>query len=135
MKKVLLSLLMATSLVACGEKTEAPKENTKPVVKIGVILPLSGNNSAMGEASKKAMLMAIADNTKQSNKYNYEIIFEDNQMITSKTAVIANKLININKVDVISLSFLLMVSLLLQLLKNIKFCIFVIHGRVKMFCH
>lgn len=97
--------MIATALSACGEKTEAPKENEKPVVKIGVILPLSGNNSAMGEASKKAMLMAIADNTKQSNKYNYEIIFEDNQMITSKTAVIANKLININKVDVISSFF------------------------------
>ena len=38
-------------------------------------------------------------------KYNYEIIFEDNQMITSKTAVIENKLININKVDVISSFF------------------------------
>ncbi len=35
MKKFLLSIMIATALTACGEKAETPKENGKPVVKIG----------------------------------------------------------------------------------------------------
>ena len=105
MKKIVLSLLMATSLVACGEKAEAPKENAKPVVKIGAILPLTGNSAAIGEASKKAMLMALEDRTKDTDKYKYEIIFEDNQMTPSKAAVATNKLITVDKVDALTSFF------------------------------
>ncbi|MBE6467951.1 MAG: ABC transporter substrate-binding protein [Alphaproteobacteria bacterium] len=105
MKKFLLSIMIATSLTACGEKTETPKENEKPVVKIGVVLPLSGSYAATGEAQKKAMLLALDDNVKESNKNKYAIIFEDNQMMPSKTAAVTNKLINIDKVDVLSSFF------------------------------
>ena len=105
MKKGLLGLVLALSLTACGDKAETPKENEKPVVKIGAILPLSGSYAATGEASKKAMLLALEDNIKENNKYKYEIIFEDNQMKPSKAAVITNKLVNADKVDVLSSFF------------------------------
>ena len=104
MKKLILSLCMVLALTACGEKAETPKENEKPVIKIGAILPLTGNLGAIGEASKKAIMMALEDNLKESNRYNYEIVFEDNQMSPAKTAIITNKLINIDKVDAL-LSF------------------------------
>ena len=100
MKKVLLSLLMATSLVACGEKAEAPKENEKPVVKIGVTLPLSGNNAVMGESYKNLFLMRL-DEVPENSKFKYEIIFEDDQFNVKKEIIAAQKLINIDKVDVI----------------------------------
>ncbi len=102
MKKVLLSLLMATSLVACGEKTEAPKENEKPVVKIGVSFPLTGNMSAIGNAAHKALRASIDDvNKNQNNKYYYELVVENDQMDPKQINSIAHKFIHNDKVNVI----------------------------------
>ena len=103
MKKFLLSIMMAFSLTACGEKTETPKENTKPVVKIGVILPLTGNSATLGEACKAGLLKAQKEN--KNLKYDYELIFENNLGTTAATAQAANKLIYQDNVDVV-VSFL-----------------------------
>ena len=105
MKKALFSLLMATSLVACGDKAETPKENTKPVVKIGAILPLSGNSATLGEACKAGLLKAQKETTLKNLKYDYELIFENNLGSTAATAQAANKLIYQDNVDVV-ISFL-----------------------------
>ena len=59
MKKVLLGLLLVLGLTACGEKAETPKENTKPVVKIGVLYPMSGNAAFFGDGAKKATALFI----------------------------------------------------------------------------
>ena len=90
MKKVLLNLLMATSLVACGEKTEAPKENGKPVIKIGVSLPLTGDSANVSEAVKASINMAWNEWYQKDTKYNYEVIFEDDALQTAKAATVAN---------------------------------------------
>ena len=100
MKKFLLSIMMATALSACGDKAETPKENTKPVVKIGVILPLSGNNTVMGESYKNLFLMRL-DEVTENSKFKYEIIFEDDQFNIKKEIIAAQKLINIDNVDVV----------------------------------
>lgn len=59
MKKI-LSLFVASALVltACDNKSEEHMKNGKPVVKIGVSLPLSGNLSPIGNAIKQALIMA-----------------------------------------------------------------------------
>ena len=72
MKKVLFSLMMAVVLTACGEKTETPKENTKPVVKIGAIFPLSGDSAESGEYARDALIMAMEDAKNQNLKYDPE---------------------------------------------------------------
>ncbi|MBE6467950.1 MAG: ABC transporter substrate-binding protein [Alphaproteobacteria bacterium] len=99
MKKVLLSLMMATSLVACGEKTEAPKENEKPVVKIGAVLPLTGNTSMLGESLKAGILAAVAD--RKDTKHKYEIVWEDDQHSPAKAVAAAHKLISSDKVNAV----------------------------------
>ncbi|MBE6447860.1 MAG: amino acid ABC transporter substrate-binding protein [Alphaproteobacteria bacterium] len=100
MKKVLLGLLLVLALTACGDKAETPKENTKPVVKIGVVLPLSGNNTVMGESYKNLFLMRL-DEVTENSKFKYEIIFEDDQFNIKKEIIAAQKLINIDNVDVV----------------------------------
>ena len=101
MKKGLLGLMLALSLVACGEKAEIPKENEKPVVKIGVILPLSGDNALIGKTLKGAVEVAINDLEKENTRYTYKAIFEDSQLRPTTAISIANKLANIDKVDAI----------------------------------
>ncbi len=101
MKKVLLSLLMATSLVACGEKTEAPKDNGKPTIKIGATLPLSGDLAYIGVGAKNALNMVMEKWQQKDTKYNYQIVYEDD-MVKPKQAVLnTNKFINVDKANVV----------------------------------
>ena len=88
MKKGLLSLVLALGLVACGEKAEAPKENEKPIIKIGATLPLTGDAAEAGQAAKAGLEMILADLQQKGLKYNYQLVFEDNQMNAMKTAPI-----------------------------------------------
>ena len=101
MKKVLFSLMIAATLTACGEKTEAPKENTKPVVKIGVIYPLNGDAVDFANSAKKAYSLFKKNIAKINTKYNYELIWEDSAMSPIKGANAAHKLINIDNVDAV----------------------------------
>ncbi len=101
MKKVLLALVLALGLAACGDKAEAPKENEKPVVKIGAIFPLTGNMAALGEGCKAGLLKAQKENERKNLKYKYELIFENNLGNPATTTHAANKLIHQDKVDII----------------------------------
>ena len=103
MKKLILSLLMATALTACGEK-EADKTaqaEIKPVIKIGATLPLTGDAAEAGQAAKGGLEMVLEDLSQKGLKYDYQLIFEDNQMNPLKTANNVNKLISADRVDAI----------------------------------
>ncbi|MBE6448588.1 MAG: ABC transporter substrate-binding protein [Alphaproteobacteria bacterium] len=99
MKKFLLSIMIATALSACGEKAETPKENEKPVVKIGAIFPLSGDSAESGEYARDALIMAMEDVKKQNLKYDYKALIEDDQFKSNLTAAIANKFIFQDKIN------------------------------------
>ncbi len=98
MKKVLLGLLMATALTACGEKAETPKENTKPVVKIGATLPLTGDLAYAGQNMKAAMELSLKDLDKTKLKYDYQLIFEDDAFELKKSQQNLTRMTDINKV-------------------------------------
>ncbi len=102
MKKLLFVFCMALALVGCKEekKTEA-NADTRPVVKVGVIAPLSGDAAIYGDAAKTASDMFLEEFNKKSSKFKYQVIFEDGQHKLSKQAVLAQKFINIDKVDVL----------------------------------
>ncbi len=101
MKKVLFGLLMATFLVACGEKAETPKENEKPVVKIGVLYPMSGNAAFFGDGAKKATALFFKHFNEKDAKFKYEILWEDTQANPAKAVLAVRKLIDYDKADVI----------------------------------
>ena len=104
MKKLLLSLCMVLALAACDNKKEETQTNNKPVIKIGAILPLTGDNSVVGTAVKSGILAAIEDKEKENLKYHYEAVFEDNQQSPAKSVTATNKLIMMDKANML-LSF------------------------------
>lgn len=68
-------------------------------VKIGVIYPLSGDGANFGAAAKITANIFMDDLQKHNPHYNYHLIWEDNQFKLPQTATVAQKLINIDKVD------------------------------------
>lgn len=99
MKKILYILCMALSLVACDNS----KKDDRPIVKIGVMLPMSGENAEFGKNSLYAVEFAAQDH--KDSPINFKIIFEDDMFTASKGAIIANKFINVDKVNAIVSSF------------------------------
>ncbi len=104
MRKILLSLCMVLALTACkDEPKDARKEDNRPVVKIGVMLPMSGEMAEFGENSRYAVEFAAEDH--KNSPIKFDIVFEDDTFTPSRAAVIANKFISIDKVDTIVTSF------------------------------
>lgn len=90
----LLILILTLAISSCARKT-----TEKQIIKFGVILPLSGSNAHTGEGVKNAVEM-LKPELKNKN-YDYEIIYEDDQLNPKMTSNSANKLITFDKVDAI----------------------------------
>lgn len=103
MKKLILSLCMALALTACGEKdTNKTAEATeKPVVKVGVLYPMSGDAAFLGDSAKKAADLFFKEFDTSKAKYKYELVWEDSQANPAKGVMAARKLIDYDHVDVI----------------------------------
>ena len=101
MKKWLLSLCMILALVACKDEKN---EVTKPAIKIGAILPLSGDLSIWGNSEKQGLMLA-KETLPQKLKNNYELIFEDSANANKNIQLLAQKLISVDKVDAIITMF------------------------------
>ncbi len=96
-------ILIITGLIMLLIQTKEPqvKNSNKPTIKIGVIYPMSGDGAIYGIAAKDTTTMFFDEFNKQDRRFNYEIIFEDNQLKLPLTAMLANRLIQVNKVDVL----------------------------------
>jgi ABC-type branched-subunit amino acid transport system substrate-binding protein len=92
MSKLFLAIFLSGALMASSF--------AKEVVKIGVVFPLTGASAAIGEANLEAVKMALSEIPKDS-KFEYQLFFEDNQGEPRLSSMAAQKLININKVDVL----------------------------------
>ena len=103
MKKLLLSFCAILALTACkDEKKDIAQADTRPVIKIGVSLPLTGDIAYMGQALKGAVSVAeqeLKANGKLKNKY--EFIVEDNVYNTKNVIAINNKFVYSDKVNAI----------------------------------
>ena len=75
-------------------------EQEKESVKIGAILPLSGDASFWGSNSKNAIELALEDVSKQSN-VNVEMIYEDEECEPRKAVAAIKKLISVDKVQAV----------------------------------
>lgn len=96
MKKWLISLCMFLALAACDEKKETSQAENKPVIKIGVILPLTGSNSYMGEQMREGYEFV---KEYQHPDINYKLLYVDDQQSPAKAAIAAKKLVEVDKVD------------------------------------
>lgn len=100
MKKIIISII-ALAVIALGvwkyqTRPEQPISD-KPVIKIGVIAPLTGNAAEFGENAVAAIEIAMQDFHPQN--VEFEFIYEDYAFSALKAAVVANKLIAVDKVD------------------------------------
>ncbi len=104
-QKIILSLILSALLVGAAWWHFRPRpevaDNAKPEVKIGIIYPMSGDGAVYGEAAKAEAEMFFRDFNNASSCCSYKVIFEDNQLKPSRNAAIAQKLINLDKVDVL----------------------------------
>lgn len=95
---ILILIIVAAWIVIYQNSQKDIKTDSKPVIKIGVILPLTGNNSVIGSQMKDGINFV---RTNLAPDVDYEVIFEDDQLNPTKTINAANKLINLDKVDAI----------------------------------
>lgn len=104
MKKKLLTWIIGVVIVVLiafgltiGQKSHSSKE--PEVIKIGAILPLTGNLAFMGEYEKKGMLIAeeYINNFKIISK-KIKIVFGDSKGNPQEGVNEANKMINIEKI-------------------------------------
>ena len=76
-----------------------PKADKTEPIKIGVILPLTGDLAFLGEEIKKGIDLAVSEYNDKGIDIN--VIYEDDQSLSQIAAVnAANKLLNIDKVDI-----------------------------------
>lgn len=97
---IIILIIAVIGFISIKTEKDTPSADGKPVVKIGVILPLSGNTAFMGESTQHGMLLA-AGHLNSDKKFDYKFIFEDNLGESKRTSVLANKLIRMDKVDAI----------------------------------
>ncbi len=96
--------------------SKPPKETTP--IKIGAILPLSGGAAIWGEQLKNGMELAVKNLLKDG--VTVDIIYEDSQASPSIGLSAYNKLVNIEKVDVIFSAFSRVSAPLISLSKENK---------------
>lgn len=89
------TLLLSIALVGCEWG-----DSGKRVVRIGAILPLTGDLAKYGKTSRAAVELAVEEINSKASKdgVRLEIIFEDDSMNPGKGVSAANKLIETDKV-------------------------------------
>ena len=102
MKRLFLILCMILNLTACDNKKDETQVMVKPVVKIGASLPLSGDMAETGKNMQAAMNLAMKDEQSSHNlKYDYQLLFEDDQYDVKKALGNWNLFKSVNGVDAI----------------------------------
>lgn len=93
------ALTLLLSLSACGEKKDETATSSKPTIKIGVVLPLSGDLAIVGQSIKDSILLAKDDLKSKNLKNNYELVIDDDAFDAKRTISVFNKMKSIDKVD------------------------------------
>ncbi|NOZ67742.1 MAG: ABC transporter substrate-binding protein [Deferribacteres bacterium] len=94
-----VSIFVAALMVSAGVMfSGCEKADVKETFKIGVIAPLTGDIAFIGTGMKEAILMA-KEQAGDDTRYNYEVVFEDDQNEQKLAASAAHKLISVDKVD------------------------------------
>ena len=92
-------LLFIFSLCGCkGREEEKGIKGGNEIVRIGVILPFNGPNALSGEEEKDAIELAVKDVNSRKNKEIIKLFFARSSENQAEAAIVANKLLNIDKV-------------------------------------
>ena len=100
MKKLILTLCTFLALTAC-KKQSSSAEVSKPIVKIGATLPLTGNLSYIGIGAQNALDMVIEKWNNSDAKYKYEIVYENDMLKIQQAVINTKKFISVDKANVV----------------------------------
>lgn len=101
---VTLFLISLLVLVSCSNNDDAKQKDAitpqKTTIKIGVVLPLTGDGAAYGKKEKNGIELAIQETNQALRDRNIEIIpvYEDSQGVPAPAVAAFTKLIDIDKV-------------------------------------
>ncbi|AKM77989.1 MAG: Amino acid/amide ABC transporter substrate-binding protein, HAAT family [Candidatus Wolfebacteria bacterium GW2011_GWB2_46_69] len=87
---------LAAAIGAIAQKQSTGDKNSGQI-KVGAILPLSGDLAALGEEVKRGIELAAEDAKMEGA--NVAVIYEDDRYTPAMDVSAANKLINVDKVD------------------------------------
>jgi len=101
MKRLFAAIAMSTLLFASC--TGGDTTNGDDMITLGWVGPLSGDISNIGNASKQAVEMAVAEMNEAGgiDGKKVQVIFEDGACESRKASSAANKLVNVDKVSAI----------------------------------
>jgi branched-chain amino acid transport system substrate-binding protein len=98
--KWIVGIILVVTVAAIGYfVSKSPKGSSLTSIKIGVVAPMTGDLAFMGEGIRDAIL--LAKENLGDVRYTYDIIFEDDQLKPQMSASAVNKLISVDKADVI----------------------------------
>lgn len=95
-------LMLAFALMLTGAVTQAEGVNgsfQRPV-RVGVILPLSGDSASIGVSIKNGITMAY-DKLPAETRSKITLLFEDDQLNPAMTVTAFQKLLNMDRIDVL----------------------------------
>lgn len=98
---VFLSLVLLCSIFSAG--CNGTKSNTKQPIKIGAVLPLTGDSSAWGDQGKKGIESAVREinETGGIDGQPIEVVYEDSQANPRLAVSAISKLISVDKVPAV----------------------------------
>jgi len=95
MKKqlILLAIALGSSIGLLGA-------DMRPIIKIGMIGPISGENANIGQNMRDGILLRLSELSEDTH-YRYEVVLEDDGFENKKTNLAIVKLRDIDKVDAV----------------------------------
>src|SRR5688572_7523892 len=99
--KIILTTSALVFLFVGFNSCTQPKDELKKQIKIGAILPLTGEAANYGIGLKKGMDLAIMEINSDSTNAQIEVIYEDDKATPNSGISAYNKLKSIDKVDFI----------------------------------
>mgnify|MGYP003385516593 CR=1 FL=1 len=102
MKNIIWVGLLVVVVIIGGFVLGRPHAESTGSIKIGLILPLTGDLAFIGEAGRDAANLALAEvNADPSLKHTYTLVIEDDAFNPAKTAGAINKLISVDHVNAV----------------------------------
>jgi branched-chain amino acid transport system substrate-binding protein len=99
-----MRIALIWSLFIAALCTTLHATDTKEIVKVGVILPLSGDNSDFGKPIQELLNYKFSHLPKNSH-LEYKLFFEDDQLVAKNALLAAHRLIDLENVDVLITMF------------------------------
>jgi len=100
--KHLVAILCAALVFTPLTGEQLRQTDNRPVIKIGIIAPLTGDSGFLGKTFKDAAQLAIKEVQDQPTRFRYEFIFEDDQYQGRLTNLAAQKLIGLDHVSALA---------------------------------